>query len=149
MSGIGDLALLSDCRTAALVDADGAVVWWPGPRFDGATAFARILGEQGGHFTIRPAGDGARTTRSYLPGTLVLRTEHATATGTLRVTDALAFGPGERGHDIGLAAPGALVRVVEAVGGDVEARVDLVPRPDYGLVVPRLAREDGLLATAG
>jgi GH15 family glucan-1,4-alpha-glucosidase len=149
MGGIGDLALLSDCRTAALVDGDGGVVWWPGPRFDGATAFAGILGAEGGHFTIRPAGGARTTTRAYLPGTLVLRTEHAAAGGTLRVTDALAFGAGERGHQIGLTAPGALIRVVEAVGGDVEAEVELVPRLDYGLAIPQLAREGGLIVTTG
>lgn len=40
---IADLALLSDCRTAALVTRDDSVDWWPGPRFDGPTAFARLL----------------------------------------------------------------------------------------------------------
>ena len=145
---IGDLALLSDCRTAALVTLDGAVEWWPGGRFDGPSTFSRLLDPDAGHFTVRPAGP-ARSRRAYLDGTLVLETEHDTGAGTLRVTDALAFAPGARGHEIGLEAPGALVRVAEAVGGDVEVEVELVPRPEYGLAVPRLVREAGQVVTVG
>ena len=145
---IGDLALLSDCRTAALVTLDGSVVWWPGSRFDGPSAFSRLLDPDAGHFTIRPAGP-ADARRAYLDGTLVLETEHDTGAGTLRVTDALAFAPGARGHEIGLETPGALVRVAEAVGGDVEVEVELVPRPEYGLAVPRLVREGGQVVTVG
>jgi alpha,alpha-trehalase len=148
MTEIGDLALLSDCSTAALVGRDGSVDWWPGPRFDGATALARLLDPDAGHFAVGPAQPGT-VTRAYLPGTMVLRTEHQTPTGVLRVTDCLALAPGERGHAIGLDSPDALVRLVEAVGGDVEVEVELAPRPEYGLVVPRLVREGGAIASVG
>jgi GH15 family glucan-1,4-alpha-glucosidase len=148
MTEIGDLALLSDCSTAALVGRDGSVDWWPGPRFDGATALARVLDPKAGHFAVGPA-HGGTVTRDYLPGTMVLRTEHQTPTGVLRVTDCLALAPGDRGHGIGLRSPDALVRLVEAVGGDVEVEVELAPRPEYGLVVPRLVREGGAIASVG
>jgi len=148
MDGIADLAMLSDCRTAALVDRGGTVVWWPSSRFDGPSVFTSLLDPDAGHFTIAPAAP-AQTTRSYLDGTLVLRTEHVTGAGTLRVTDALAAAAGARGHELGRQSPGALVRVVEAVGGDVEADVELVPRPEYGLVVPRLERTAGQVVSLG
>jgi GH15 family glucan-1,4-alpha-glucosidase len=148
MTEIGDLALLSDCSTAALVGRDGSVDWWPGPRFDGATSLARVLDPKAGHFAVRPPQAGT-VTRAYLPGTMVLCTEHETPTGVLRVTDCLALAPGERGHAIGLRSPDALVRLVEAVGGDVEVEVELAPRPEYGLVVPRLVREGGAIASVG
>jgi GH15 family glucan-1,4-alpha-glucosidase len=147
-AAVGDLALLSDCRTAALVTLDGAVEWWPAGRFDGPSVFSRLLDPDAGHFSIRPAAR-CRSRRAYLDGTLVLETEHDTGAGVLRVTDALAFAPGARGHQIGLETPGALVRIVEAVGGEVEVEVELVPRPEYGLAVPRLVREGGQVVTVG
>ena len=53
---IGDYALLSDCRAAALVSWVGSVDWLCCPRFDAPAVFARLLDPDGGHFAIRPAG---------------------------------------------------------------------------------------------
>jgi alpha,alpha-trehalase len=145
---IGDLALLSDCATAALVGRDGSVDWWPGPRFDGPSALGRLLDPRAGHFSVRPATAGPAQ-RAYVPGTMVLRTEHRAAGGVLHVTDCLALAPGARGHDIGLRSPDALVRLVEAVGGEIEVAVELAPRPEYGLAVPKLVREGAAIATSG
>jgi GH15 family glucan-1,4-alpha-glucosidase len=148
MTEIGDLALLSDCATAALVGSDGSVDWWPGPRFDGPSALGRLLDPAAGHFSVRPVA-AAPVQRSYVPGTLVLVTEHRTPNATLRVTDCLALAPGARGHEIGLRSPDALVRLVEALGGEAEVAIELAPRPEYGLTVPRLVREGGAIATIG
>jgi GH15 family glucan-1,4-alpha-glucosidase len=147
-ASVGDFALLSDCRTAALVTRDGSVDWWPGSRFDGPSVFSRMLGDDAGHFSIRPALP-CESRRAYLDGTLVLQTDHDTGAGILRVTDALAFAPGARGHEIGREGADALVRVAEAIGGDVEIEIELVPRPEYGLAVPRLARDSGRIASVG
>ena len=38
-----DLAVIGNCRTAALVDAGGRIVWWCFPRFDSDPAFSRLL----------------------------------------------------------------------------------------------------------
>jgi GH15 family glucan-1,4-alpha-glucosidase len=148
MTEIGDLALLSDCATAALVGSDGSVDWWPGPRFDGPSVFSRVLDPGAGHFSVRPVAAGP-VKRAYLQGTMVLQTEHQAPGATLRVTDCLALAPGARGHEIGLHSPDALVRLVEAVGGEVEVEVELAPRSEYGLAVPRLVREGDAMATVG
>jgi len=51
---IADYALLSDCHSAALVSRDGSVDWLCAPRFDSPALFARLLGADAGHWTIRP-----------------------------------------------------------------------------------------------
>ena len=70
---IGEYALLSDCRSAALVSRDGSVDWLCFPRFDGPSVFCRLLDQAGGHFSIRPVGE-FRVSRRYVDQTLVLET---------------------------------------------------------------------------
>src|SRR3954463_10695809 len=101
---IADYALLSDCSSAALVSREGSIDWLCLPRFDSPAVFSRLLDPGAGHWSIRPAG-GFEAQRRYLPGTLVLETTFTTPTGTLRLTDALAFAYGQRGHALGLGAP--------------------------------------------
>jgi len=88
---IGDYALLSDCRSAALVSRAGSVDWLCFPRFDAPAVFARILDSDGGHFAIRPAGD-FQASRAYVDQTMALETTFRTATGTAVLTDAMAVG---------------------------------------------------------
>ena len=145
---IGDHALLSDCRTAALVTRDGTVDWWPSPRFDAPSAFSSLLDDDAGRWALRSAGAFA-SERRYRPGTLVLETTMRGAGGTLRVSDALAFAPGARGHEIGRSVPHALVRVAEALDGEVEVELECVPRLEYGLAVPRVVQAAGGVATIG
>ena len=38
-----DLALIGNCRIAALVDTSGRIVWWCFPRFDSNPVFSRLL----------------------------------------------------------------------------------------------------------
>jgi GH15 family glucan-1,4-alpha-glucosidase len=147
-AAIADHAFLSDCRGSALVTRDGVVDWWCAPRYDSASAFNALLDDDAGHWSLRPAAPFTAT-RAYRPGTLVLDTTMATADGTLRVSDALAFATGARGHEIGRDVPHALVRVVEALAGAVEVELDCVPRLEYGLAVPRLVDADGGVATVG
>ncbi|WP_428961676.1 glycoside hydrolase family 15 protein [Micromonospora fluostatini] len=147
---IADYAFLSDCRSGALVGRDGSVDWWCPTRFDGPSVLGRLLDPGAGHWRLAPVTPG-RVERAYRPGSLVLRTVHHTATGSVAVTDALAAGPGARGHELGLNSPAVLVRVVEGLTGRVPMRLDFAPRPEYGRLTPYLhERPDGsVLATAG
>lgn len=101
---IGDHALLSDCRSAALVTSEGSVDWLCLPRFDSPAIFARLLDEDAGHWSIRTVGP-ADVSRSYVEETLVLETTFRATGGTAVVRDALALGRRERGHALGEASP--------------------------------------------
>jgi GH15 family glucan-1,4-alpha-glucosidase len=145
---IADYAMVGDCQTAALVSHEGSVDWWPSPRFDSSSAFSRLLDPDGGHFSLRPTGS-VTSRRRYLDGTMVLETTMETEGAALRLTEALALAQGARGHEIGRESPHAMVRVAEAIGGDLEVAVEFRPRPEYGLVTPRLVKRDGALETVG
>src|SRR5436190_8827342 len=77
---IGDYALLADCNSAALVSRGGSIDWLCLPRYDSSAIFARLLGADAGHCSIRPAAD-YEVERRYLPGTLVLETTFTTEMG--------------------------------------------------------------------
>src|SRR6516225_5265988 len=97
---IADYGLLADCNSAALVDRDGSIGWLCLPRYDSPAVFAQILDPEGGHWQIRPSA-AYRSERRYLPGTLVIETTFATESGSVRITDAMAFHEGQRHHDLG------------------------------------------------
>ncbi|MCW2615689.1 MAG: glucoamylase [Frankiales bacterium] len=147
---IEDYAVVGDTHTMALVGSNGSIDWLCMPRFDAAAMFAGLLGDEGnGRWQICPRGlaDGVvlRTSRRYREGTLVLETEWETATGVVRLTDAMP--PRNEHADI--------VRRVEGVRGEVEMAMRWVIRFGYGTVVPWVRRstdDDGhevLLAIAG
>jgi alpha,alpha-trehalase len=138
---IADYGLLADCTSAALVDRYGSIDWLCLPRYDSPAVFSRLLDPAAGHWSIAPTGD-FEVERRYLPGTLVIETTFTTATGVARLTDALAFPPGQRGHDLGRDAQHEVLRLVEGVEGEVELRYELAPRPEYGLVKPLFRLED-------
>jgi alpha,alpha-trehalase len=145
---IADYGLLADCNSAALVSRDGSVDWLCLPRYDSAAIMARILDPQGGHWSIRPTR-AFTTERRYLPGTLVIETTFTTDTGTVRLLDAMAFAPGQRGHELGFDAPHELLRGLEGVSGEVELALELAVRPEYGLIRPLIRLENGGARTFG
>jgi alpha,alpha-trehalase len=145
---IGDYALLSDCRSAALVSRAGSVDWLCFPRFDGPAVFARLLDDDAGHFSIRPPGQ-AEVTRAYLDQTMALETRFQTATGAAVLVDAMAVGRNDRGHELGAGSPGVLLRRLTCTDGEVEVEVEYAPRPEYGLIHPLLEVVPGGLAARG
>ncbi len=133
---IAEYALLGDTERAALVSRSGSVDWLCLPRFDSAACFAALLGTpEHGRWLLGPAGE-ADSTRSYRGDTFVLDTVHTTASGRIRVTDAMPFGDGRSD----------LVRIVEGLEGQVEVQHEWVVRMGYGKVLPWVSRvqdEDG------
>lgn len=145
---IADYALLSDRHSAALVGRDGTVDWLCFPRFDSPSVFGRLLDDRAGHWLVRPAGVFTAT-RRYLDRTMVLETTFDTPTGTVRLVDALLVGEEDDGHRLGAGAPHVLVRRLVCDTGRVSIEVGYRPRPEYGLVCPRLSTVDGGVAARG
>ena len=116
-----DYALLGDGRSCALVGADGAVDWWALPTMDSAPTFGALLDpRRGGRLTLRPVGPFT-VTRSYVEGGTVLATVFSTATGSVRVTDALTLGDGS------LLPWTELARRVEGLDGEVAMAWEVAP----------------------
>ncbi len=145
---IADYALLSDRHSAALVSRDGSIDWLCFPRFDSPSTFGRLLDDEAGHWSIL-ATNATQVTRRYLDRTMVLETTFRTPTGTVAITDALAIGDGNRGHELGRGAPHLLLRRATCTEGEVELSLEYVPRPEYGLVHPLFDVVDGGVTAFG
>jgi GH15 family glucan-1,4-alpha-glucosidase len=137
---IEDYALIGDTQTAALVGRDGSIDWLCFPSFDSPACFAALLGDRShGRWLLAPAGEVTSTRRRYRGNSLVLETEFETASGVVRVVDCMP--PRQRDPD--------LVRVVEGVRGEVEMRMEVIVRFDYGSIVPWVRRIDGVWRAIG
>ncbi|HEX4678995.1 MAG TPA: glycoside hydrolase family 15 protein [Gaiellaceae bacterium] len=139
---IEDYGLIGDMNSAALVGRDGSVDWLCLPRFDSASCFTGLLGdERNGRWRVAPAGEPRASSRRYRHGTLVLETDFETADGAVRVID---FMP-RRGD-----GPPRVMRIIEGLSGRVPMQMELLLRPDYGSIIPWLEHApDGVIATAG
>ena len=145
---IASHAMLSDCHSAALVTSGGSIDWLCFPRFDSPSVFGRLLDDQAGHWSIRPAG-ALRTSRQYLDRTLVLETTFEGSAGTVVLTEALAMGEGNRGHALGRGAPHLLIRSIACTEGSATIDFEYAPRPEYGLLTPLLSAVDGGVTARG
>jgi GH15 family glucan-1,4-alpha-glucosidase len=137
-----DYGLIGDMQAAALVGRTGAVDWLCLPRFDSASCFSALLGDdRHGRWLVAPAGQVRANSRRYRPGTLVLETDFETSEGAVRLVD---FMP-RRAQ-----GPPRVMRIVEGLRGRVPMRMELSLRPDYGSIRPWIElASDGAIATAG
>ena len=142
---IEDYALIGDCHTAALVGRDGSIDWLCLPRFDSASTFGALLGdEHNGRWLLAPADDVVTTTRSYLGSTFTLVTRWVTADGEVEVTELMPHG-GRRAD---------IVRRIRGISGTVAMRQELRIRFGYSDALPwiRQFSDDsgqGIIAIAG
>ncbi|GAA4666185.1 glycoside hydrolase family 15 protein [Frondihabitans cladoniiphilus] len=142
---IEDYALIGDCHTAALVGNDGSIDWLCLPRFDSASMFAGLLGDDdSGRWLVAPVDGTATSTRHYVDDTFVLVTHWVTPTGEVEVVDLMPYG--DRRADV--------VRRVRGVKGTVSMKIDLRIRFGYTTAIPWIRQmpdhgENALIAIAG
>jgi GH15 family glucan-1,4-alpha-glucosidase len=121
---IGDLGLLGDTRTAALVDERGRIVWLCLPHFDGEPVFgALVAGERGGLFALGPAGDAEVVQRRYRSGSTVLETTWRVGGAHLVLTEGMIAEV-----EGSLFPTFCLVRRLEASGDVVDCAMCFDPR---------------------
>jgi len=125
---ISAYAAIGDGRTVALVSREGSIEWLCLPHFSAPSVFAAMLDRSsGGVFTIAP--ERAHTsTRRYVDDTNVLETTYSTTTGIVRITDFMPMPADARR----LEPMREVLRIVEGIEGNVDLRVIVDPRPDYG-----------------
>ncbi|HEX9236606.1 MAG TPA: glycoside hydrolase family 15 protein [Actinomycetota bacterium] len=139
---IADYALLSDCHSAALVAKDGTIEWLCLTRFDAPSVFGKMLDDSAGHWSLTPRGRSS-STRRYLDKTMVLESHVETEAGRATITEAMSLAPNEREHDLGKNAPGVVLRWIRCDEGEVTFDMEFAPRPEYGLIHPRLVAIEG------
>ena len=150
-SEIADYALLSNCRTAALVSRDGAIDWLCLPRYDSASVFGALLGDDAhGSWQLRPDEPDAVAERHYDGDTFTLVTRWTTPGGVAEVHDALTIAP----HTVAVVERIDLVRRLVGVSGSVAFTHRLRMRPDYARALPWVRQrgtraEPELVAIAG
>jgi GH15 family glucan-1,4-alpha-glucosidase len=123
-----DLAVVGNCRTAALVDSMARIVWWCFPRFDGDPVFCRLLaGDEEKGFSDVVLDRFASAQSEYVRNTAVVTTVLTDSDGgAVRITD---FAP--RFFQFGRTfRPPQLVRIIEPIAG--VPRVTIRFRPTHG-----------------
>lgn len=148
---IEDYALVSNCRTAALISREGSIDWLCLPRLDSPSVFGALLGtRENGRWQVRPADEHAVSSRRYLDDTMVLITRWEAADGIVEVHD---FLPIDQAHEVD---PGRIdvVRRIVGISGAVQLEQTLRMRFDYSRAVPWIRQmgtpdQPEILAMAG
>ncbi len=134
---IADYGLIGDLHSAALVSKDGSIDYCSLPWLDSPTIFASLLDdERGGFFSLQPS-EPFSSEQQYLTNTNILSCTFRTKDAEARLLDFMVVENGARikktSHRIH--------RCLKVTGGTMRFTLTLVPRPDYAMVVPSLARE--------
>ena len=125
-----DLAVIGNCRIAALVNPTGRIVWWCFPRFDSDPVFSRLLaGEEEKGFCDVVLADFAQSKSAYIRNTAIVETiledKHG---GRVRIVDfAPRFQLFERTF-----RPPQIVRRIEPLAGLPRVQIRVRPTHNYG-----------------
>jgi GH15 family glucan-1,4-alpha-glucosidase len=125
-----DLALIGNCRVAALVDCNARIVWWCFPRFDSDPVFSRLLaGDEEKGFCEVVLADMVEISAVYLRNTAVVETIMTDSRGgRVRVTDfAPRFDRYERTF-----RPPQIIRRIEPINGLPRVAIKVRPTCNYG-----------------
>lgn len=125
-----DLAVIGNCRTAALVDTAGRIVWWCFPRFDSDPVFSRLLSgtEEKGFCDVAVEGQTASEAAYQRNTAIVETTLRDDAGNAVRITDFTPrFSRFERTFN-----PPQIFRRIEPIAGLPRIRIRVRPTFNYG-----------------
>ena len=128
-----DLALIGNCRVAALVDSRARLVWWCFPRFDSDPVFSRLIaGDEEKGFCDVVLAEFASSTSHYVRNTAIVETILTdTRGGSVRITDfAPRFDRYERTF-----RPPQIIRRIEPLSGLPRVAIRVRPTHHYGRAV--------------
>jgi GH15 family glucan-1,4-alpha-glucosidase len=125
-----DLGVIGNCRTAALLDTGGRIVWWCFPRFDSDPVFSRLLaGEEEKGFCDVSLEAGVASEATYLRNTAIIRTTLTDKAGNaVTITD---FTPRFRRFER-VFNPPQIFRRIEPTAGLPRVRIRMRPTFNYG-----------------
>lgn len=130
---IEDYALLSNCRTAALVSKAGSIDWLCLPRLDSPSVFGALLGDEAhGRWELHPADPDAECSRRYDGDTFVLITRWTLGDAVAEVHDFMPIG---LDPDIAIRRTD-LVRRIVGVQGEIDFVQQVSIRFDYSRGMP-------------
>jgi alpha,alpha-trehalase len=137
---IGDLGVLSDGETTALIAPTGNVEWLCLPDPDSQSVFGALLDRGAGRFRVGPSDTMVPAGQRYLLASMVIETTWMTPGGLLMVRDALVLdqwreasrAPAQHRPPGDVRAGHVLLRTVKCVHGSVEVALDCEPMFDYG-----------------
>jgi len=126
---IENYGVIGNLKTVALVSLSGSIDFMCFPRFDSPSIFASLLdSKKGGYFSVEPDLPGYSTKQLYLPGTAVLLTRYFSDSGIAELTDYMPL-PANKDK-----AVNSIVRTIKTVRGNINFKINCVPRFDYAMV---------------
>jgi GH15 family glucan-1,4-alpha-glucosidase len=132
-----DLALIGNCRVAALVNGLGRMVWWCFPGFDSNPVFCRLLaGDEEKGFCDVLVADLLDARAGYVRNTAIIETElEDRRGGRVRITD---FAPRFHRYER-IFRPPQLIRRITPVAGRPRITIRVRPCHSYGRPATDLA----------
>lgn len=123
-----DYGVIGNCRSAALVSAEGNIDWCCLPDFDSPAIFARLLDEKkGGTFGIEILG-GRITGQHYVRHTNILITCYMSTEGAFEVID---FMPRYKTSENAYFTPAEVFRYIRLKSGSPRCRITYDPKFNY------------------
>src|SRR5581483_60606 len=125
-----DLAVVGNCRTAALIDTRGSIPWWCFPHFDSDPVFSRLLAgsEEKGFCDVAMEGAVAFDAQYERNTAIVTTTIEDRQGNALRITD---FAPRFRRFER-VFNPPQIFRRIEPIAGMPRVRIRVRPTFNYG-----------------
>jgi GH15 family glucan-1,4-alpha-glucosidase len=143
---IRDYGYIADCHASALVSRYGSIDWCCMPRVDSPSCFGRLIDwKAGGYCQISPE-DSCETSRRYVEESLILETTFRASGGEVCIRDCFTMREGGEHHP-----HRQILRVIEGIKGQMDLRLEIMPRFDYGAVRPwiRSYKRDHFIALGG